>query len=130
MGLLLGPGLLVMGVKAFWDRARPRQIVEFGGQLDFTPALSIANQCLDNCSFVSGHVAAAFFVATLGVMGGRWRWWWFALGCVLTAMVAFGRIAAGAHWFSDVLWACAFTFMSSLALWGAMRRLEHWLQSR
>src|SRR5690606_18360570 len=38
LALALGPGLLVNGIlKEVWGRARPREILEFGGDATFTP---------------------------------------------------------------------------------------------
>jgi len=59
--LIVGPGLIVNVVfKDHFGRARPAQIVEFGGTKQFTPALVPTDQCHKNCSFSSGHAAAAF----------------------------------------------------------------------
>ena len=59
----IGPGLLVNGALKNWiGRARPKNIAEFGGERLFSPAYVPADQCLQNCAFVSGDVAfiAAF----------------------------------------------------------------------
>ena len=57
----LGPGLIVNGLlKEFIGRARPKNIIEFGGDKIFSPAYFPSNQCAHNCSFVSGDVAFAF----------------------------------------------------------------------
>ena len=67
---LLGPGLIVNNVlKDHWDRARPREIAEFGGDKAFTPPLVIADQCERNCSFVSGEAAYGFRLRGAGVSG-------------------------------------------------------------
>ena len=59
-----GPGLVVNGVlKAFWGRARPSQILEFGGAAQFTPPVQIADQCARNCSFVSGEASGVTMLA-------------------------------------------------------------------
>jgi lipid A 4'-phosphatase len=37
----LGPGLLVNGVlKSYWGRARPYDVIQFGGKKEFTPAFA------------------------------------------------------------------------------------------
>jgi lipid A 4'-phosphatase len=102
--LLAGPGLLANTVlKDHWGRARPVKLVEFGGSAQYTPPLTPAAQCPRNCSFVSGHAAAAFYP-----MAGFWitrRRRWLAAGIVSGLAVGTLRIAAGAHFLSDVLFA-------------------------
>ena len=57
---ITAPLILVNGVlKAYSGRARPRNIAEFDGDKIFTPAFDFVNQCVKNCSFVSGEVAGA-----------------------------------------------------------------------
>ena len=57
---LLGPVLLVDAtLKDGWHRARPATVTAFDGPLTFTPAFVVSDQCIKNCSFVSGHVATA-----------------------------------------------------------------------
>lgn len=122
IGLILGPGLTVMGAKHYWERARPLEVAEFGGPQVFTPALEVANQCATNCAFFSGHVSSGFFLATLLVLGGRWRWWFFAAGMAMGLAVGFSRMAAGAHWLSDVLWAYPATLAVSILVWWGIHR--------
>lgn len=105
--LLLGPGFLANTVfKDHWGRARPSTIVEFGGAREFTPPLMIAGQCDHNCSFVSGHAALAFWglaFALLAPVAWRRRAVVAAVGFGL--VIGFVRIAQGAHFFSDVIYA-------------------------
>lgn len=104
--LVAGPGLVVNELlKDHWGRARPGQIVEFGGTQQFTPALLPTDQCGGNCSFVSGHVAAAFMPATLALIFPARRRLWIAGGTAFAALAGFGRMAAGGHFLSDVLFA-------------------------
>lgn len=107
LALALGPGLAVdMGLKDHWGRARPRDIVEFGGARQFTPPFQPTNQCDDNCAFVSGHAALAFSLATLAFLAPPRR-----RRAALGAAVAFGlgvgfmRMLQGAHFLSDVIFA-------------------------
>jgi lipid A 4'-phosphatase len=103
--LALGPGLVVNTIlKDHWGRARPHQILVFGGDAHFTPAVLMADQCARNCSFPSGHAALGFWlVAVAMVVPPRWRC--LAMGCALAigALVGAMRIAQGAHFLSDVI---------------------------
>ena len=117
MSLLLGPGLATWAVKEHQLRARPLDVVEFGGQRQFTPALQQANQCSDNCAVVSGHVACGFFFASLMLLDPRRRWWWITLGVVAGGLIGVARISVGAHWLSDALWAFPITLLSSWLVW-------------
>jgi lipid A 4'-phosphatase len=117
VSLLVGPGFATWAVKEHQLRARPFDVVEFGGQRKFTPALQQANQCSDNCAFVSGHVACGFFFASLMLLDPRRRWWWIAAGTAAGLLVGLARMSVGAHWLSDVLWAFPITLVSSWLVW-------------
>ena len=108
---ILGPGLIVNHVfKDHWDRARPRAIVEFGGEKTFTPPLVIANQCERNCSFVSGEASYGFAYAAFAFLVAprlRRRVFWAAVG--FGTAVGLGRMMMGAHFLSDVFFAGVFT---------------------
>jgi lipid A 4'-phosphatase len=101
----LGPGLIVNGVlKTYWGRARPREILEFGGGSTFSPAWLASDQCAGNCSFVSGEAASAFFlVAVVFLVNRNWRPAAALLASAIAGMISLARIAGGAHFLSDVL---------------------------
>lgn len=107
---LIGPALVVNGIfKAYWGRARPSQIIEFGGAAEFTPPMQLATECARNCSFVSGEGALA---VTLSIVlwhllspsvSGHGRFW---LGMALygyAALLAGLRVAFGGHFLSDTI---------------------------
>lgn len=102
--LAVGPGLIVNTIlKDHWGRPRPVHLMQFGGESTFTPALQPSDQCSRNCAFVSGHAAAGFYP-----MAGFWvtrRRRWLAGGAVFGLLVGFTRMAMGAHFLSDVLFA-------------------------
>lgn len=98
--LLIGPGLIVHGLKDNWDRGRPRHVEPFGGTQQFTPAFVMADQCDRNCSFPSGHAAQGFFFMALGWVLGR-RWFW--IGMLIGIAASTGRVLQGGHFFSDVV---------------------------
>ena len=59
----IGPGLVTnVALKDHWGRARPREVVEFGGTKVFTPALTPSRACKRNCSFVAGEASSLFMI--------------------------------------------------------------------
>lgn len=120
----LGPGLLVnSGFKDNWQRARPYQVEPFGGSQQFTRAAVVTDQCDNNCSFVSGHVACGFFLVSLMLVDLKRRVAWGALGTSTGLLIGFARMADGAHWLSDVLWAGPITLVCSWLVWKLLIRL-------
>ncbi len=101
--LILGAGLIVNVIlKDNFGRARPRDIEEFGGSKQFTPAFVVSRECDTNCSFSSGEGAGAFFSLALAMALTRKRAV-FAAGVAFGSLVSFSRVASGAHFFSDVV---------------------------
>jgi len=101
--LILGAGLVVnVLLKDNFGRARPRDVAEFGGQKTFTPAFVVSQECNTNCSFSSGDGAGAFFSLALALALSRRRRLFIA-GIALGVVVSLGRIAVGAHFFSDTV---------------------------
>jgi lipid A 4'-phosphatase len=109
---LLGPGLLVNVIlKGYWGRARPSDIAEFGGTQVYTPPFQIADQCVSNCSFVSGEgagsAAAAIVIAVFARSALSGRALYLAYG-VAALVVVFGaglRVLFGGHFLSDTVFA-------------------------
>lgn len=125
LSLGLGPGFATWAVKEHHLRARPFDVVEFGGVRQFTPALVKANQCDDNCAFVSGHAACGFFFASLMLLDPRRRWWWIATGILGGLGIGLARMSVGAHWLSDVLWSFPITLLSSWIVWHVLMLFYH-----
>jgi len=82
-------------------RARPSDIIEFGGTLEFTKAFVLSNQCSMDCSFVCGHASFGFaFMAFYFVYKRVWIFWFgFLYGMALGVT----RIIQGGHFLSDVV---------------------------
>lgn len=101
----LGPGLLVNAwLKQSLGRARPRDIEAFGGNLDFTAAWQLTDQCVRNCSFTSGEAASAMaMMSVVFVIPKRWRRPAAVLLGLLVVAFSVNRIAFGGHFLSDVL---------------------------
>ena len=121
--IALGPGLATWAMKEHTLRARPMDVVQFGGTRQFTPAFVQATQCSDNCAFTSGHAACGFFFASLMLLDPRRRWRWVATGVVAGLAVSLARVSVGAHWLSDVLWAFPVTLLTSGIVWLVLGQL-------
>lgn len=107
--IALGSGLFVNGVfKPYWGRPRPREVIELGGKHEYRPFYS-PQVGSPGKSFPCGHCSVGFSYGLL---------WWIlrrkkpvlaavALGSSLGlgTLMGIGRIAAGGHFFSDVVWA-------------------------
>jgi lipid A 4'-phosphatase len=128
--LAAGPGLVANLVfKDQWGRARPKDIVEFGGTKSFTPPLLMASQCRRNCSFVSGEASSTYvvFYAAAAVLPQ----WSVALaiagtmGGLVTGLI---RMSQGAHFLSDVVFAGVFMALTVLVLRSLMFRQRQWGQ--
>jgi lipid A 4'-phosphatase len=123
LALAIGPGILTnLVLKDHWGRARPAQIVEFGGTQEFTPAAIPARQCDHNCSFTSGHAALGFYVVSFAFLARtrRGRWAGQVAAIVLGTLFGLARIAQGAHFLSDVVVSGLVVYATSWLLYQAM----------
>lgn len=105
--VVAGPGLTVnLLFKDHWGRPRPRDVVVFGGTSAYVPPLVPSRR--GGASFPCGHCSVGFLGAA-----GWWVWRrtrrgraWASLGVGTAAGFALGlgRMAAGGHFLSDVVW--------------------------
>lgn len=111
---IMAPGVIVNSIlKEHSGRPRPAHVTEFGGTAIFQPPFTISNQCESNCSFVSGHASFAFTFMAIGLLfRGRVRRIIFTSGFLFGAVVGFVRIFQGRHFFSDVVFAFFFTWLT------------------
>jgi len=113
--LAVGPGLIVnVLLKDNLGRARPREIIEYGGSHPYTEIWQKGTTG-SNSSFPSGHASIAFY--TLGP--------WFVLrdgkkkaaagflvfGLSFGAAVGLARMLQGGHFLNDVLWAGGLVYL-------------------
>jgi lipid A 4'-phosphatase len=109
--LLLGPGLLVNVVlKDNWGRARPSQTIEFGGTQAYSPPFTRSDQCVRNCSFVSGEVSLGFWWLSFAFAAPRRHRAGLAAAAIALGTV-FGliRVAEGGHFLSDAVMSALLT---------------------
>ena len=95
--------LLVVNVllKNMWGRARPNDVSYFNGFQDFNPWYKISDACSSNCSFVSGDSSVGFLLIVFYFITKKNVYLY--LGLILGSLLGFIRIAAGGHFFSDVI---------------------------
>ena len=123
--LALAPGVLANGVlKEHWGRPRPIEVREFTGNDGFVPWWDPRGACDQNCSFISGEGAGAFWTLAPAALAPP-----PVRAVAYAAAIAFGvavggmRIAAGGHFFTDIAFAGVFTF---LIIWVAYALLFRW----
>ncbi|MFN0065355.1 MAG: phosphatase PAP2 family protein [Chlamydiales bacterium] len=130
--LILGAGLVVnVGLKEFWGRPRPKQVIEFGGTQHYRPFWSPNFGKVEGDaqkSFPSGHTAIGFYYLSLLLVGRRYRnraLYYSGLG--LTSFWGIGlmltRVVQGGHFFSDVI-------VSPAIMWWSALFVDHLLFTR
>ncbi len=113
--LALGPGLVVNVIlKDQLGRARPREVVEFGGTFAYTQMWQPGNAG-KNSSFPSGHASIAFFaIAPWFLLRDSHRKTaagFLLLGLTFGTLVGTARILQGGHFVSDVIWAGGLVYL-------------------
>jgi lipid A 4'-phosphatase len=116
--LIIGPLVVAnIGLKDHWGRARPRNVIEFGGAKEFSPPLLPSDQCVHNCSFVSGEASSVYIIFFAGAfLLRRNSRRMVVLGIVLGGLSGLVRIAQGGHFLSDVVFAGVFMALTAASL--------------
>jgi len=124
LSLALGPGILANAVlKDHWGRVRPIDVTEFGGTGRFTPWWDPRGACRANCSFIGGEPSGAFWtLAPAALTPPQWRPLAYAAAFAFGAGIGTLRIAAGGHFFTDVVFAGVFMFLVAWTLHGLIFR--------
>ncbi len=121
--MALGPGALVRVLKDMIGRARPRELLEFGGASSFSLPWQFSRACTDNCSFISGEGASgAALLALPLLMPARYRATGFAIITPFALLVSLNRVAFGAHFLSDVVIGWCLVLCLICLLWGLHQR--------
>lgn len=123
----LGPGLVVNSVfKPYWGRPRPREVTEFSGKYQYRP-FYIPEVGAQGKSFPCGHCSIAFSFGLFWFIFRRKNKliaWSALIGSTgFGALMGMGRIAAGGHFFSDVVWAGIFSWIVAFILYYKMLRI-------
>ncbi len=104
-GEVLARGFIAEALYFIYNRARP--FVE----LSVTTLVHHA----PTASFPSGHATFSFFLAfALFLYNKKWGW----AGMVMALLIAWGRVAVGVHWPSDVIGGA---LIAGLVFWGMVK---------
>ncbi|HEY0223291.1 MAG TPA: phosphatase PAP2 family protein [Pseudolabrys sp.] len=127
--MALAPGLMAnVLLKDHWGRPRPIDVTQFGGTDTFVPWWDPRGACPNNCAFVSGDVAGAFWtIAPAALTPPQWRALAYGAALALGIGMAAVRVMAGAHFASDVIFAGVFTF---LIIWVVHGLIYRWPRTR
>ncbi|MGD0147104.1 MAG: phosphatase PAP2 family protein [Xanthobacteraceae bacterium] len=127
--LAIGPGLITNTLlKDHWGRARPIDVTEFGGASRFTAWWDPRGDCPNNCSFIAGEPAGAFWtLAPAALAPPQWRALAYGAALAFGSAVGLLRIAGGGHFFTDVVFAGVFMY---LLIWAAYLLIYRWWPNR
>jgi lipid A 4'-phosphatase len=122
--LALAPGVLAnLVLKEHWGRPRPIDVMQFGGDEHFRPWWDPRGDCPKNCSFIAGEPSGAFWtMAPAVVTPPQWRALAVAAALSFGAAVGVLRMAAGAHFFTDVAFAGVLAFLVIFLVHGWLYR--------
>jgi lipid A 4'-phosphatase len=112
IAMLLGPGAIVhQGFKEYFERARPVNIEQFGGEKTYSAPFIKSDQ--EGKSFISGHAAMGFFVCAFAFLAnGKRRTQLYMLGLCFGIMASSMRIIQGGHFLSDVIFGGLVTLLT------------------
>ena len=124
---LLGPGLVINGVvKDYWGRPRPHQTRELGGTQAYVPPLMRTREG-KGMSFPSGHSSMGFALGAFYFIWLRCRprlaLTALLASVVLGTLIGVGRMTAGDHFLSDVIWSAVLTYGVAFVLYWFVLRI-------
>jgi lipid A 4'-phosphatase len=112
LSVVIGPGLIGNAVlKDHWRHPRPRDLVELGGSMRYVPSPLIGREA--GASFPCGHCTVGFLYGIgwwIFRRRPRWAAVSLALGIAAGVLLGLGRMAAGAHFLSDVIWSALLAY--------------------
>lgn len=129
LSVALGPGLVVNALlKDHWGRPRPRQVEALGGRRPHLPLLAKGASGVGK-SFPCGHSSVGFVYCVFYFLWRRRRprlaFAALAGSLALGSLMGVGRMAAGGHFASDVLWSASLPFAVCWALYYFGLRIPH-----
>jgi len=100
----------------------------FGGELPFVPAGQWSDACVNNCSFVSGEASSAYaMLAPAVALPAPWRYYGIGAALLYGTTIGVLRMALGAHFLTDVLFA---GILTAFIVWFLHGLLYRWSRTR
>ncbi len=123
----IGPGLLVNSLlKENWGRPRPHQIEQFGFAKPYLPPLALGIPG-EGKSFPCGHSSVGYALSGFFLLWLRRRPWLAAavlgVAILVGTLIGVGRMTAGDHFLSDVLWSGVIVYGLALLLYYPLLRI-------
>ena len=120
VSLIMGPLLITnLVLKDHWGRARPRSLDIFGGDKDYSLPWSLSDQCVSNCSFISGETSSALWLLTLIVfLPLQWHGRAVVAVGLYTLLISTLRIGFGGHFLSDTIFSILVNMLAFWWVWG------------
>ncbi len=107
-------------LKSLWGRARPGDIIQYGGDSLFTPWYLISNECDKNCSFISGDASVGFSLIIFYLITKNIFYIYFSI--ILGIALGIIRILAGGHFLSDIVFAGFFIIILNVMIYKVYRK--------
>lgn len=121
--LIIGAGIITNGLlKNYWERPRPKQTIEFGGDYAYRPYYQpYISPPIHLKSFPSGHAMMGFYFLAfipIGIYYHNKKLIWFGAIAGLTFGLALSitRIAQGGHYLTDALFSGILSWLTILII--------------
>ena len=123
--MLIGPGLIVNAIfKDHWGRPRPRDVVEFGGKMEYLPVWEKGISGSAE-SFPCGHASMGFYLIVfffiLRRQSAKLAVAMLLISMLYGAAIGVSRVAQGGHFPSDVFWTAGFLYLTCFAVYYLMK---------